>query len=60
MLIPTYVVDRGRALLCWRNMPGAVAKTSTVGLNNATLTAGALADKGYRAALAKSSSVERS
>ncbi len=50
---PTYVVD-GVVHYCVANMPGAVAKTSTVGLNNATLPFTlALADKGYRAALAE-------
>ena len=38
---------------CVANMPGAVARTSTVALNNATLPfVLALADKGYRKALA--------
>ena len=38
---------------CVANMPGAVARTSTFALNNATLPfAIALADKGYRKALA--------
>ena len=50
---PTFVVD-GVVHYCVANMPGAVAKTSTVGLNNATLPFTlALADKGYRAALAE-------
>jgi alanine dehydrogenase len=36
---------------CVANMPGGVARTSTVALNNATLPfALALADKGYRRA----------
>jgi alanine dehydrogenase len=49
---PTYVVD-GVVHYCVANMPGAVARTSTLALNNATLPfALALADKGYRAALA--------
>ena len=48
---PTFVVD-DVVHYCVANMPGAVARTSTVALNNATLTyALALADKGYRLAL---------
>src|SRR5215468_71025 len=47
---PTYVVD-GIVHYCVANMPGAVARTSTFALNNATLPfAVALADKGYRRA----------
>jgi len=47
---PTYVVD-GVVHYCVANMPGGVARTSTVALNNATLPfALALADKGYRRA----------
>ncbi len=39
---------------CVANMPGAVARTSTMALNNATLPfVVALADKGYRRALAE-------
>lgn len=49
---PTYVVD-GVVHYCVTNMPGAVARTSTFALNNATLPFTlALANKGYRAALA--------
>ena len=49
---PTYVVD-GVIHYCVANMPGAVARTSTIALNNATLAHGlALADKGWRGALA--------
>jgi len=49
---PTYVED-GVVHYCVTNMPGAVARTSTIALNNATLPfALALADKGYRKALA--------
>ena len=49
---PTYVVDEV-VHYCVTNMPGAVARTSTVALNNATLPfALALANKGYRKALA--------
>ena len=48
---PTYVVDEV-VHYCVANMPGAVARTSTFALNNATLPfAVALADKGYRQAL---------
>ena len=46
---PTYVVD-GVVHYCVANMPGAVARTSTFALNNATLPfVLALADKGLRA-----------
>lgn len=49
---PTYVVD-GVVHYCVANMPGAVARTSTFALNNATLPFTlALADKGARRALA--------
>ena len=48
---PTYTVD-GVVHYCVTNMPGAVARTSTFALNNATLPFTiALADKGYRQAL---------
>lgn len=48
---PTYVAE-GVVHYCVTNMPGAVARTSTLALNNATLPfALALADKGYRKAL---------
>lgn len=48
---PTFVVD-GVVHYCVANMPGAVARTSTFALNNATIGhAVALADKGWRAAL---------
>jgi len=48
---PTYVVD-DVVHYCVANMPGAVARTSTLALNNATLPfTVALADKGYRQAL---------
>jgi alanine dehydrogenase len=46
---PTYVVD-GVVHYCVANMPGAVARTSTFALNNATLPfALALADRGLQA-----------
>jgi alanine dehydrogenase len=49
---PTYVID-DVVHYCVANMPGAVARTSTFALNNATLPFTlALADKGYRQALA--------
>lgn len=49
---PTFVVD-GVVHYCVANMPGAVARTSTFALNNATIGhALALADKGWRKALA--------
>jgi alanine dehydrogenase len=49
---PTYVVD-DVVHYCVTNMPGAVARTSTFALNNATLPfALALADKGWRKAIA--------
>ena len=47
---PTYVVD-GVVHYCVANMPGAVARTSTFALNNATLPFTlALADKGWQKA----------
>lgn len=50
---PTYVVD-GVVHYCVANMPGAVARTSTFALNNATIAyAVALADKGWKRALAE-------
>ena len=48
---PTYVVD-GVVHYCVANMPGAVARTSTFALNNATLGGAlALAGKGWRNAM---------
>jgi alanine dehydrogenase len=48
---PTYVVD-GVVHYCVANMPGAVARTSTFALNNATIAPGlALADHGWKAAM---------
>jgi len=48
---PTYVVD-GVVHYCVANMPGAVARTSTFALNNATIGhAVALANKGWKLAL---------
>ena len=49
---PTYIVD-GIVHYCVANMPGAVARTSTFALNNATLPfVLALANKGWRQACA--------
>ncbi len=49
---PTYAVD-GVIHYCVTNMPGAVARTSTFALNNATLPfVVALANKGHRQAMA--------
>ena len=49
---PTYV-EEGVIHYCVTNMPGAVARTSTFALNNATLPfVLALADKGWRLAIA--------
>ncbi|GAB4394358.1 MAG: alanine dehydrogenase [Kiloniellaceae bacterium] len=49
---PTYI-EEGTVHYCVTNMPGAVARTSTFALNNATLPFTlALANKGYRQALA--------
>ncbi|HJV69573.1 alanine dehydrogenase [Ideonella sp.] len=48
---PTYLVD-DVVHYCVANMPGAVARTSTFALNNATLAHGlALADKGWKQAM---------
>ena len=48
---PIYVVD-GVVHYCVANMPGAVARTSTFALNNATIGhALALANKGWKAAM---------
>lgn len=50
---PTYV-EEGVIHYCVTNIPGAVARTSTFALNNATLPfVLALADKGWRRALAE-------
>jgi alanine dehydrogenase len=52
---PTYV-EEGVVHYCVTNMPGAVARTSTIALNNATLPfVLALADKGWRRALREDS-----
>ena len=53
MPTPTYVVD-DVVHYCVANMPGAVARTSTFALNNATLPfILALADKGPKRAMAE-------
>jgi alanine dehydrogenase len=50
---PTYLVD-GVVHYCVANMPGAVPRTSTFALNNATLPfVVAIADKGWQRALAE-------
>ena len=50
---PTFVIDEV-VHYCVANMPGAVARTSTFALNNATLPfTMALADKGPKAAMAE-------
>lgn len=47
---PTFIID-GVVYYCVANMPGAVARTSTFALNNATLPFGlALANKGWKQA----------
>jgi alanine dehydrogenase len=52
---PTYLVD-GVVHYCVANMPGAVPRTSTFALNNATLPfVVAIADKGWKRALAEDS-----
>lgn len=51
---PTFMVD-GVVHYCVANMPGAVARTSTFALNNATIAhAVSLADKGWKQALQES------
>ena len=55
---PTYVVD-GIVHYGVANMPGAVARTSTFALNNATLRFGLeLADKGWERAIAENESLK--
>ena len=50
---PTYIVD-GVIHYCVTNMPGAVPRTSTVALTNATLPyVRSLADLGWQAAIAR-------
>jgi alanine dehydrogenase len=51
--VPTYI-DEGVVHYCVTNMPAAVARTSTVALNNATLPfVTAIADHGWRLALSE-------
>jgi alanine dehydrogenase len=55
---PTYVVD-GVIHYCVANMPGAVAKTSTLALTNATLPyAVAIANKGWKKAMQKNNEIK--
>jgi alanine dehydrogenase len=56
---PTYV-EHGVVHYCVTNMPGAVARTSTFALNNATLPfISALADKGWQKALTEDVNLRR-
>jgi alanine dehydrogenase len=56
---PVYTVD-GVVHYCVANMPGAVARTSTFALNNATIGhAIALADKGWKAAMKDDANLRR-
>ncbi|NIA67366.1 alanine dehydrogenase [Pelagibius litoralis] len=56
---PTYI-EEGAVHYCVTNMPGAVARTSTFALNNATMPFTlALANKGYRRALAEDEHLKR-
>jgi alanine dehydrogenase len=55
---PTYVVD-GVIHYCVANMPGAVPKTSTLALTNATLLyAVAIANKGWKRAMQESNEIK--
>ena len=57
--VPTYV-EEGVVHYCVTNMPGAVARTSTVALNNATLPfVLAIAERGWRRALAEDPHLRR-
>jgi alanine dehydrogenase len=56
---PTYVVD-GVVHYCVANMPGAVARTSTIALTNATLPyALAIANKGWQRAMQESEEIKK-
>jgi alanine dehydrogenase len=56
---PTYVID-GVVHYMVANMPGAVPRTSTYALNNATLPFGLqIADKGWRRALSENSHLKQ-
>lgn len=55
---PTYIVD-GVVHYCVANMPGAVARTSTIALTNATLPyALQIANKGWQKAMQESKEIE--
>jgi alanine dehydrogenase len=55
---PIYVVD-GVVHYCVANMPGAVARTSTMALTNATLPyAVEIANKGWKAAMQESDEIK--
>jgi hypothetical protein len=55
---PTYVVD-GVVHYCVANMPGAVAKTSTLALTNATLPyAVQIANKGWKKAMQENAEIK--
>ena len=56
---PTYVVD-GVVHYCVANMPGAVARTSTIALTNATLPyAVEIANKGWKKAMRENNEIKR-
>jgi alanine dehydrogenase len=56
---PTYVID-GVVHYCVANMPGAVAKTSTLALTNATLPyAVEIANKGWQRAMRENAEIKR-
>ncbi len=56
---PTFVVD-GVVHYCVANMPGAVARTSTLALNNATLSYGlALANQGWQVAMTENAQLRQ-
>ena len=56
---PTYIVD-GVVHYCVANMPGAVAKTSTIALTNATLPyAVEIANKGWKLAMRENKEIRR-
>jgi len=56
---PVYTID-GVVHYCVANMPGAVAKTSTIALTNATLPyAIEIADKGWKRALKENPEIRR-
>ena len=56
---PTYIID-GVVHYCVANMPGAVAKTSTLALTNATLPyAVEIADKGWKRAMKENAEIKK-